>query len=121
MAKVDFVPVDGYSVCYHDDSENFELITTPIIGLYVKRHAFATEVLTANGEVLELFPFCVLQLPDGKYAYADMVFEDEDEWLEWAINLENNVCNECRGKAEQEEAERFAKWQAEQEAAKEGV
>lgn len=99
MAKLNFVPVEGYSVCYHDDSDNFELITTPIIGLYVKRHVGAVEVLTANGEVIKLFPLCVLKLPDGKFAYADHVFEDEDEWLEWAINLENNnVCNECREK-----------------------
>lgn len=98
MAKLDLVQVTGYSVVYHV-REISAIVAQPILGIYVERHAYAVEVLTECGEVIELSPTCVLELPDGKLSVFDMVFDDEETWLKWVIELgRDDVCTECREK-----------------------
>lgn len=96
MKKLQFVPVDGYSIrrCVWGE-ENFEILTVPILGLYVARHAWAVEALTVYGDVVELFSFCVLECPCGKLSYAGHVFADDEAWLDWAFDLECECCD-CR-------------------------
>lgn len=109
MDELDFVPVTGYSVAYCIDcGDGWEVLETPILGIYVARHAFAVEALSHTGEVIELHSLCVLKLPNGKYAHVDYVFDEEGEWLDWVSTLEcDDVCAECREKERIERDEAF--------------
>lgn len=110
MAKLDFIPVTGYSVARCCIDEKYQIITTPILAIYVERHACAVEALTAGGEVIELNLLCVLKLPDGTYCWDDEIFYSEDEWRDWVRFLEgddDDVCAKCREKERIERGEAF--------------